>query len=148
MFPLLVPLLSIGTSLIGQITGQSSESKTTMLSTIQRLFESGDKEQLEAEVQRIALLAKANQTQSDTTQASIEQGGGKWRDELGSVGVKSLWINWIGIPIFNILAVWINGVFQTSVSVVPYMNLDQTITVLCGLAGITGLNALAQNRQQ
>ena len=67
MFPLLVPLLSIGTSLIGQIAGQSSEAKSTMLKTIQELFAKGDKDQLEAEVQRLAIMAKADQTQADTT---------------------------------------------------------------------------------
>lgn len=148
MFPLLVPLLSIGTSLIGQIAGQSSEAKSTMLATIQELFAKGDKDQLEAEVQRLAIMAKADQTQADTTRLSLEQGGAKWRDQLGTIGVWSLGLNWLGIPVFNTVAVWVNGIFGTSISVLPYMNLEQVVAVVSSLAGIQGMNLIAQNRQQ
>ena len=53
-----------------------------------------------------------------------------------------------GIPVFNTVAVWVNGIFGTSVSVLPYMNLEQVVAVVSSLAGIQGMNLIAQNRQQ
>lgn len=147
MFPLLIPLLSIGTSLIGQLTGHSSDDKASMIGTIQKLFESGDKDQLEAEVQRLAILAKADQTQADTTKLSIEQGGGKWRDQLATLGVGTLGLDWFIVSTLNVVSVWINGIFGTTIAAIPHMDVTQALTVVGSLAGIQTLSSLSQNRQ-
>lgn len=106
-----------------------------MQNGLQRLFDSGDSKQLEAEVQRIALLSKSVDDQNDLNKMDVERGMGKWRDRLLNICGLALGFNLLGVPTLNVVSVWVNGIWGTSVSVIPPPDSTIIVTILVNFGG-------------
>lgn len=147
MLPLLAPLLSIGVSLVDKLVGKTTDEKDVLKGTLQRMFNEGQTEQLEAEVQRLTLLTQSDSTQSQTTLTSIQRGEAKWRDQLGTVCVVAIAFNFIGVYLVNIGVNITNSLIQAPyISNIPSMNVSDIITLVIGMLGLGGLDFV--RRQQ
>ncbi len=144
--PLLLPLLNAGISLATTLFKGDGDKKDAIVSSLQRMFESGDISNLEAEVKRLAMMAESDKTQASTTLTSIQQGGGKWRDYLGTVCVVAVGYNFIGIPCVN-LGINLANSFIEPPFIQNMVGLDmaEVFTLLLGMMGLGGIDMLRRN---
>ena len=136
MLPIIGPLLTIGTSLVSKLFGNSSLEKEAITNKLKELADLGDVDQLKAEVQQLALLAKSDEKQAEISHDLVKGGGGKWRDHLGLMGVLTMGFNFLGITMFNMGVKITNGLMDKHIETLQYMDIEQLIVLAGAITGV------------
>lgn len=137
------PLVNLGISLINQLKGKPKITKDILLQYLQKTAATDNVEELEAHIQKLAILAKADKDESfHTTLEKIisQEEARKWKNILGYIGAGSLGIDWVGLPIINAISLWLNGIFGLTIPPVPHMDMSDSIMIISTLAGMALLN--------
>ena len=136
MLPIIGPLLTIGTTLVSKLFGDGSLEKEAVTNKLKELADLGDVDQLKAEVQQLALLAKSDEKQVEISHDLVKAGGGKWRDHLGLMGVLTMGFNFMGITLFNMGVKLTNGLLDKHIETLQYMDIEQLIVLAGAIAGV------------
>lgn len=137
MLPIIGPLLTIGTTLVSKLFGDGSLEKEAITNKLKELADLGDVDQLKAEVQQLALLAKSDEKQAEISHDLVKAGGGKWRDHLGLMGVLTMGFNFLGITMFNMGVKITNGLMDKHIETLQYMDIEQLIILAGAVAGVS-----------
>lgn len=136
----LTNLFTTASMVIDQLRGVSDKTKLNLATVVQRMYNNKDYTGLEEQLQKLAIMFEADSKTGILKQFHrwIDRDETiRWKNCLGYIGAGSLGINWVGIPLINIVALWLNGILGTEISQITQMNMQDTLAVIASLAGIT-----------
>jgi hypothetical protein len=145
MLPILAPLLSIGVSLVDKLVSKTTGEKDVIKGTLSRLANEGNKEQLEAEVQKLSLLVESDKAQAAINVAVAQQGGLGWRDWLGYGGTVCIIYSTVGVSLLNFIITCVNPHLQTPMTFLATVDTATVGTLLTGMLGLAGVQRLAKD---
>lgn len=138
--PLLGPVLSVGMTLVDKLFNKEDD-RSKVKDHLQDLFDKGDKDQLEAEVAKLASLTQVDLAQAERNKLSVAQGGGVWIDQLGKVGTWAIGFNFMGIPAINFFVNVANSLIAPPyIASLPQLDLTDIMTLIGGILGVGGLS--------
>ena len=138
--PLLSPVLSVGMTLVDKLFNKEDD-RSKVKDHLQDLFDKGDKDQLEAEVAKLASLTQVDLAQVERNKLSLSNGGGIWIDQLGKVGTWAIGFNFMGIPAINFFVNVANSFISPPyIASLPQLDLTDIMTLIGGILGVGGLS--------
>ena len=143
MLPLLAPLLSVGIGLVDKLVDKTTGEKDLIKGTLSRLATEGNKEMLEAEIQKLSLMVESDKAQAAVNVAMAQRGGLAWRDWLGGICVVAIGYSSIGVPLLGYFTGILNTMLETQIPLPPTAEIGSLVTILFGMLGIGGYAVMA-----
>ena len=142
MNPIATTLLTVGLSLAEKLFSKEPEEKQAVSDRLTELYQAEDKDQLEAEVKSLALLA-SDTPQTEITKTIVDKNSAAWWNGLGWVCTAGAGYNLLGIPIVNLVNHYISNLTSNYIPPLPTADWEEIILLLLLVLGVKAKDAIS-----
>ena len=142
MNPIATTLLTVGLSLAEKLFSKEPEEKQAVSDRLTELYQAEDKDQLEAEVKSLALLA-SDTPQTEITKTIVDKNSAAWLNGLGWVCTAGAGYNLLGIPIVNLVNHYISNLTSNYIPPLPIADWEEITLLLLLVLGVKAKDAIS-----